>query len=116
MDERAAGKRDGDVRADRHVIGRVRGDDARQVGIVAGLGGPETVVSELFRLRRETPRIAEIVGEQAAVDLHGGCLLEPRPRGQGIATARLVAGASSVVARRPWTLAPPTAARSMRSA
>src|SRR5205823_5666833 len=79
VDERAPRERDGDVRADRHVVGRRRGGRARKVRIVAGLGGPDPVVPELLRMRREAPGVAEIAREEAPVDLHGGPLLE-RPR------------------------------------
>src|ERR1051326_9428051 len=82
---------------------------------MAGLGGAEAVVAELFRLRRETPRLAEIVREKAAVDLHGGPLLEPRRRGQASGHGRLVGGATSMVAPRAWTPPTRTAGRSPRS-
>src|SRR5579862_8956180 len=81
--QRAARERDRDVRADRRVIRRARRDRAREVRIVPGLRRPDAVVAELLVVAREPCSVAQIARHEAAVDLHGRPLLEPRRRGQG---------------------------------
>src|SRR5581483_5767327 len=85
--ERAPRERDGDVRADRHVIGRGRGEHAWQVGIVSRFRGPQAVVAELLRVRRVSRDVTQVGRHEAAVDLHPVPLLEARRRGQACGDA-----------------------------